>query len=109
MIDLLAPWGEVTAKAMFGGYGMYRQGQIFAILVDDTLYFKVDDQTQADYEATGSEPFTYEAKGKHVAMSYWQVPLDALDDPDMLLSWAEKAYQAARRSKNKKKLKASKR
>lgn len=102
LIDLLSPWSAVTAKAMFGGYGMYRQGQIFGIVVEDTLYFKVDDSNRADYEAAGAEPFTYEAKGKRVAMSYWQVPVDTLDDPDILTAWAEKAYQVALSSKSKK-------
>lgn len=39
-IDLLSPWAKVTARKMFGGYGIYRQGKMFAIIVDDTLYFK---------------------------------------------------------------------
>ncbi len=50
VIDLLSSWAKVSAKAMFGGYGMYRQGQIFAIVVDDTLYFKVGDVA---YDITG--------------------------------------------------------
>lgn len=95
LIDLLAPWAIVTAKGMFGGYGLYRHGQIFGIVIDDTLYFKVGDLNRADYEAAGSEPFTYEAKGKRVAMSYWQVPAEVLEDSETLCSWAEKAYAVA--------------
>lgn len=102
LTDLLTPWGEVTFKAMFGGYGLYRQGKIFAIVVEDTLYFKVGDSNRMDYEAAGSTPFTYESKGKPVAMSYWQVPVDVLDDTDTLCTWAEKAYQVALQSKTKK-------
>lgn len=105
LIDLLDPFGVVTAKAMFGGYGLYRQGQIFGIVVEDAPYFKVNDANRAEYESAGSEPFTYEAKGKRVTMSYWQVPLDILDDADVLCVWAEKAYRAARQSKTKKRRK----
>jgi DNA transformation protein len=105
VIVQLASWGSVTAKAMFGGYGLYYQAQIFAIVVDETLYFKVDAQTQPDYEAEGSKPFIYESQGKYVSMSYWQVPLDTLDDEDILVLWAKKAYQAALRSKKIKKFK----
>ena len=50
VIDLLAPWGVVTARAMFGGYGLYHQGLIFAIIVEDVLYFKVTERNHAAYE-----------------------------------------------------------
>ncbi len=104
LIDLLSPWAEVTAKGMFGGWGLYRSGQIFGIVVEDTPYFKVDDSNRPDYEAVGTEPFFYMAKGnKRVAMSYWQVPGDILDDQDTLKDWAEKAYSTALASKTQKK------
>jgi DNA transformation protein len=104
LIDLLSPWAEVAVKSMFGGWGLYRKGQIFGIVIEDTPYFKVDDANRADYEAAGSEPFSYIAKGnKRVAMSYWQVPGDILDDGDTLKAWADKAYSAALASKVTKK------
>lgn len=91
-LDLLSSFGEVTAKAMFGGHSLYKNGVIFAIIADDVLYFKVDDSNRSDYVACGAEPFTYEAKGKRVSMSYWQVPLEVMEDGAELKRWAEKAY-----------------
>jgi DNA transformation protein len=44
--------GKSYHKSMFGGFGVYRAGQIFAIVVEDLLYFKVDDTTRPDYEST---------------------------------------------------------
>ena len=93
--DQLSGARGVSCQAMFGGYGIYRQGQIFAIVVEDTLYFKVTDANRSDYEAAGSSPFTYESKGKRVAMSYWQVPEEVLEDEETLGVWAEKAYRVA--------------
>jgi len=96
IIDTLSSWARVTAKAMFGGFGLYRGGQIFAIIIDDTLYFKVGDSNRPDFEAAGSEPFTYQAKGKKkIAMSYWRVPEDILEDAESLGAWAEKAFRVA--------------
>jgi len=104
LIDLLSPWAKVTATGMFGGWGLYRGDQIFAIVIEDTPYFKVDDSNRADYETAGTGPFEYTAKGnKRVAMSYWQVPGDILDDADALGQWAEKAYHSALAAKAKKK------
>ncbi len=57
IVELLAPWGDVQLKRMFGGMGAYRDKLIFAIIDDGIVYFKVDDTTRGDYEAAQSEPF----------------------------------------------------
>jgi DNA transformation protein and related proteins len=99
LIDALGSWGAVTAKRMFGGWGLYRDGQIFAIVIEDTPYFKVDESNRADYESAGVGPFAYMARGdKRTVMSYWQVPGDVLDDEDALKAWAEKALRVALKS-----------
>ena len=43
VLDQLQMVGAVTAKAMFGGIGLYRAGVFFGLMDDDALYFKVDD------------------------------------------------------------------
>jgi DNA transformation protein and related proteins len=98
LTDMLAPWATVSARKMFGGFGLYRSGLMFGIVDGDTPYFKADETSRADYEAAGSAPFTYEARGKLVTLSYWQVPAGALDDEACLHEWAEKAYGAAVRA-----------
>ena len=110
LIDQLSPWANVTVKSMFGGFGVYRAGQIFGIVDEDMLYFKVDDTNRPDYEAAGSEPFTYEAKGgKKNSLAYWIVKSEIMDDPEALSEWAEKAYQVGLRSTKNKSKKKSKR
>lgn len=100
LLELLAPLGQVTHRSMFGGFGIYRDDVIFAIVINDTLYFKVTENNQADYEQAGSQPFTYSKKdGKVAVMSYWTVPADLLEDQDQLLEWARKAYATALKHK----------
>lgn len=99
LIDQLSSWAIVTVKSMFGGFGVYRAGQIFGIVDDDTLYFKVDDSNIADFKQANSEPFTYLAKGgKRQSIAYWLVPSEVMEDQDLLVVWAEKAYQVGLRS-----------
>ena len=94
--DLLGGISGVRARAMFGGYGIYKVDTMFAIIVDDELYFKVGDLNRKDYEKLGSEPFVYKAKGgKKVAMSYWKVPAEAMEDLQVLEEWVEKSLRAA--------------
>lgn len=99
VLDLLAPWGGVSARRMFGGYALCRRGLTFAIVADDVLYLKVDDRNRPDFEAAGMEPFTYEGRNRSVALPYWEAPSELFDDPDAMIAWARRALDAAPRAK----------
>jgi DNA transformation protein len=92
----------VSARAMFGGYGLYLEGVMFALIAYEVLYFKVDDGNRADYEAAGMGPFVYSRDGKDMVMSYYQIPPDVYEDLETLYEWVEKALAAARRGQRKK-------
>lgn len=95
--------GGVTAKAMFGGHGLYKDGVVFGIIADDELYFKVDDKNLARYKEHQSRPFTYEGKNKKViTMSYWEVPVEILEDRERLAEWIDASVAASRRAKKTK-------
>jgi DNA transformation protein len=98
-LNLVAP---VTARAMFGGYGLYCGGVMFALIAYGHLYFKIDDDNINDYLDAGMNPFTYEGKGKPIVMSYYQLPDLVFNEPELLLTWLEKSQAAARRSKQAK-------
>lgn len=99
---ILLPLGNISTRKMFGGYGFYKDGIFFALIANDILYFKVDDDNRADYESYNSRPFSYEGKNKKmVVMSYWEAPVEILEDYVQLVSWVNKAVQAARRAKTK--------
>lgn len=95
--DLFSAFAPITTRAMFGGYGVYRDGVIVGIVIDDVLYLKVDDATRAVFEAAGCVPFMYEAKGKSIPMSYWNLPDEALDSTQDFRPWAQRAWEAALR------------
>jgi DNA transformation protein len=97
----LTPMGPVTGRRMFGGFGIFMEGLMFGLIAHDILYFKVDDGNRADFEAAGSQPFSYQGKSKPVRMSYWKVPEQILADSAALIDWGENAHAAARRAKRK--------
>jgi len=99
VLELLAPSGSVTARRMFGGFGIYRDGLMFALVADDVLYLKTDGTNRGEFEAAGSEPFAYHARRKRVILSYWRAPEEALDNGATMLAWARSAYAAALRAK----------
>ena len=96
VLEQLAPLGGVTARAMFGGLGLYHDGQFFGLVDDDTLYLKVDDSTRSDYERSGMAPFR-PSGGEGPSMGYYEVPAEVLEDRRILREWAAKAVEVARR------------
>ena len=54
VMDLLAPLGDIQNRAMFGGYGIFHGGDMFALISGSTLYFKVNESNLAVYEKAGS-------------------------------------------------------
>jgi DNA transformation protein len=98
VLDLLEPLGPVSARRMFGGYGIYVDRVMFALVADDVLYLKVDDVSRAEFEAAGLGPFCYSKQGKSYRMSYHAAPEAALEDAQLLRDWARKAVDAAFRT-----------
>ena len=97
VLDQLDELGEVTARKMFGGVGLYSGGVFFAIIARDTLYLKVDEQTRGAFEAAGSAPFRpYGTRGGTIR--YYSVPLAVLESAPELTRWAREAVKVARRS-----------
>ncbi|MGH8109530.1 MAG: TfoX/Sxy family protein [Arenimonas sp.] len=95
--ELLEPLGKISTKIMFGGHGVYCNGVIMGLVINQALYLKVDGQTRDFFSKAGCEPFVYEMKAKTVAMSYWSVPDDAMESAEDMLPWAKYAYAAALR------------
>lgn len=95
----LLPLGPVMARRMFGGYGVFLDGLMFALIAEDRLFLKVDDQSKPRFAEAGSQPFVYEGKRRPVEMSYWLLPDAAAGDPEALVEWARIALAAARRAK----------
>lgn len=88
--DVLSELGsQVTGRRMFGGYGLYLRGQFFAILADDEMYFKTDEDTRLQYKERGSKPFQFAKKtGQVMTTSYWLVPENVLEDRFEVANWA---------------------
>lgn len=97
-VDLMQSIGPVRAKRMFGGHGIFLDGLMFALIADNTLYLKVDKESEDKFKAKGLEAFTYNKKGKIYSMSYYQAPEETLESPEEMIIWANMAYGAALRA-----------
>jgi DNA transformation protein len=96
VVEQLQVIGRVTARAMFGGVGLYHEGVFFGLIADDALYLKVDDLSRIHYDRAGMPAFRpYGERGP--TMSYRELPAEVLEDREELRVWIERALGAARR------------
>jgi DNA transformation protein len=96
--EQLAPLGRLTMRRMFGKTGVFCDGVMFAMVTENTLYFRVDDQNRATFaEAASFPPLNYAKKGDTIDLSFWRVPERLFDEPDELVIWARAALAAAQR------------
>lgn len=105
IVDLLDPFGPCEARRMFGGFGIFHQGLMFALIADSSLYLKADAETRDLFEAEASEPFRYYKKDKEFKLSYYLAPEEFFEDSEATLCWARHAFDAALRSPRKPKKK----
>jgi DNA transformation protein and related proteins len=101
--DLLHFVPDLRFRRMFGGLGVFSGARMFALAVDDLLYFKTDTVSRAAFEAAGCEPFAFRAKsGGLQPTSYRRAPELAWEDEEEARRWAQLALDAAERAANRK-------
>ena len=97
VLDQLVPMDDVEARRMFGGYGLYRDETFFGIVHKGKLFFKIDELTVGEYRKRKMKPFRPNAK--QTLKSYYQVPVDVIEDADELREWAVKAVNSQEKSR----------
>jgi DNA transformation protein and related proteins len=96
--EQLAPLGGVSLRRMFGKTGVFCDGVMLAMVSENTLYFRVDDQNRATFkEAEAFPPLNYAKKGQTIDLAFWRAPERLFDEPDELMAWARAALAAAHR------------
>ena len=91
VLDQLVDLTGVTARAMFGGYGLYHRTTFFGIIHKGRLYFKITEATLPRYKEQGMKPFRPNAK--QTLKSFYEVPIDVLEDAEALTQWATEAAE----------------
>jgi DNA transformation protein len=83
---------------MFGKTGVFCDGVMLAMVRDNTLYFRVDEENRSIFkEAESFPPLNYAKRGATIDLAFWRAPERLFDEPDELLAWARAALGAARR------------
>ena len=97
VLEQLGGVREVSHKRMFGGVGLYSGEWFFGVIDNDTLFFKVDDETRPKYRKKKMPPFA-PIRGPAAMQGYYQVPPSVLEDADELARWAAEAIGVSTRA-----------
>ncbi len=102
LLDRFAPTAPCTARRMFGGWGIFREGLMVAIVADGELYLKADAHNRDTYESAGFQPFRYLRSGKPAQLGFYCLTADVIESDEQLASWLDHAWAAAIRASDKK-------
>jgi DNA transformation protein len=93
--EQLAPLGHVAFRRMFGKTGVFCDGLMLAMVRDDALYFRVDDDNRALFkEAEAFPPLNYEKGGCSIDLAFWRAPQRLFDEPDEFVAWGARGARS---------------
>lgn len=102
LVERLEALGEVRARRMFGGHGLWCDEVFFGVVDEGVVYLRVDETTVEAYRAAGSAPFQ-PIPDKPPMGGYYELPLGVLERDEELRAWSARAVEAARRHTARKK------
>ncbi len=84
IVSSLEVIGDVYSKKMFGGYGIFCAGKMFAMVNSQAeSYLKLNENNAADFESFNA--------AKHAKMPYAKIPKQVLENDEQLVAWGRKA------------------
>ena len=101
VLEWLAPLGEITSRAMMGGYVLYCDGVVFALVANNTLHLKVGDVTRPRFEELGLKAFQ-PFPDNPGTMQYYPPPPEFFEDSDAMLEWGRAAVEVGKQAVAKK-------
>ncbi|MCE1170403.1 MAG: TfoX/Sxy family protein [Azovibrio sp.] len=99
LCDRLRPLGPLQVRRMFSGHGLFQEGAMFGLVLDEVLYLKADAGNLPLFQARGMEPFVYQRQGRPVRLSFHAPDAEAMEDDQTLLALARLALAAAHRAR----------
>jgi len=90
--DKIMPLGEITYKKMFGGYGVFESGTMFALVTSEGgVYLKSGEANLSRFEKAGAN--------KHGRMPYYQIPAQVLENDSQVEEWTQEAIEVSKAAK----------
>ncbi|MGL4224164.1 MAG: TfoX/Sxy family DNA transformation protein [Vibrio sp.] len=88
--------GRVKSRSMFGGFGIFVDDTMFALVVNDTLHIRADEASIEKFKQQGYAPYVYKKRGFPVVTKYYALPDNCWSDPASILTEAHTALDVAK-------------
>lgn len=93
-LDAMTSVASVTSRRIFNGVGIYHLGVQFAIILQDKLYFRANEDSRCLFESNKMEAFQPRCAEK-VESYFFQLPDEVLHKPEELKYWMRISVEAA--------------
>lgn len=84
---------EISYRRIFTGFGIYHHNVQFALIINDRLYFRADNDSRHLFLQRGMSAF--QPRVAQVESSFFQLPDDILHNPAELSHWMRIAVEAS--------------
>lgn len=89
LIERLSLIHGITSKKMFGGYGIFHEGKMFALVNSSgNIYLKSDESIQSKFDLSGAQ--------QHGKMPYFSLPEEIFNDLEKLEVWAQESINISK-------------
>ncbi len=74
LVELYSTFGEISTRSMFGGFGVFHNNTMFALVIKQAVFYRIDPQATPALAALNMEPYVYHKKGFPVHSKYFRLP-----------------------------------
>ncbi|CAK1730194.1 TfoX/Sxy family DNA transformation protein [Vibrio crassostreae] len=98
-MKLFQSLGKIKSRSMFGGFGLFADDTMFALVVNDQLHIRADRGTTKQFEQQGFQPYVYKKRGFPVVTKYFALPEGLWQDQEKILQLATTSLGFAKEEK----------
>ncbi|MGF1765571.1 TfoX/Sxy family DNA transformation protein [Aliivibrio kagoshimensis] len=98
-LKLFSPLGKIKSRSMFGGFGIFADDTMFALIVNDKLHLRADKVIAKRFVEQGLKPYVYKKRGFPVVTKYFAMPDEQWSDINTILVQAKQSLLTAKEDK----------
>lgn len=102
-LQLCNSLGKIKSRSMFGGFGIFCNDTMFALVVNNALHLRAAKQNESEFIALKMSPYTYTKRNFPVITKYYEIPNAWWEQTDLLLNYVTQALDIASNDQKEKK------
>lgn len=91
--------GRVQSRSMFGGFGLFIEDTMFALVVNNQLHIRADEISIRRFKQLGYQPYVYKKRGFPVVTKYYAVPEESWETPQRIVEDGKNALAIAKQDR----------